>query len=53
MSYPDRDHSKEFQYKVKKFIDRVCKVCRRELPDYTWKTKDGCIWCDKTKGKKR
>lgn len=23
-----------------------CKYCYRKLPNKTFKTKDGCIWCD-------
>jgi len=23
-----------------------CKYCKRELPDKSFQTKDGCVWCD-------
>lgn len=25
----------------------ICKYCGRNMPNKTWKTKNGCIWCDK------
>ena len=26
-----------------------CKYCRREMPNKTWATKNGCLWCDISK----